>query len=225
MNAEKKEPLFRISKRGIMPWWASLGIRLLGLLLALVLCALIIFGITKLNPLKVYGTMYEGALGTKRRTWVTLRDAMMMLCIGLGLAPAFKMRFWNIGAEGQVLLGGIAAAACVSWAVLIPLLWQRRMFAYTAAMTAGVFTATPFLLGFLLNWRPLITRSPSRMIRMSSLASVLYLLIVPPLLTRHDIGLIWGPRHFMPILPLMAMPVAAPRWPRIRPLRPRRHVP
>ncbi len=113
MDAGKKEPLFRISKRGVMPWWASLGIRLIGLLLALVLCALIIFAITKLNPLKVYGTMYEGALGTNRRTWVTLRDAMMMLCIGLGLAPAFKMRFWNIGAEGQVLLGGIAAAACM----------------------------------------------------------------------------------------------------------------
>ena len=86
MNAEmKKEPLFRISKRGAVPWWGSLGIRLLGLLLALILCALIIFGITKLNPLKVYAAMWDGALGTNRRTWVTIRDTMMMLCIGLGL--------------------------------------------------------------------------------------------------------------------------------------------
>ena len=40
---EKKEPLFRISKRGAIPWWASLGIRLIGLLIALILCALISF--------------------------------------------------------------------------------------------------------------------------------------------------------------------------------------
>ena len=84
---EKKEPLFRISKRGAIPWWASLGIRLIGLLIALILCALIIFGITKLNPLKVYAAMWDGALGTNRRTWVTIRDTMMMLCIGLGLRP------------------------------------------------------------------------------------------------------------------------------------------
>ena len=32
---------------------------------------------------------------------------MMLLCVGVGLAPAFKMRFWNIGAEGQILVGGI----------------------------------------------------------------------------------------------------------------------
>ena len=83
MNAEKKEPLFRISKRGAIPWWASFGIRLIGLLIALVLCALIIFGITKLNPLKVYAAMWNGALGTNRRSWVTIRDTMMMLCIGI----------------------------------------------------------------------------------------------------------------------------------------------
>lgn len=127
MNENKKEPLFRISKRRAIPWWASLGIRLLGLLLALIICAFMIYGITKLNPLKVYGEMWNGALGTKRRSWVTIRDTMMMLCIGLGLAPAFKMRFWNIGAEGQVLVGGITAAACMfylpkslpNWIVLI----------------------------------------------------------------------------------------------------------
>ena len=51
MNAEmKKEPLFRISKRGAVPWWGSLGIRLLGLLLALILCALIIFGSRSMPP-------------------------------------------------------------------------------------------------------------------------------------------------------------------------------
>ena len=54
--------------------------------------------------------MFSGAFGSARRSWVTIRDAMMLLCIGVGLAPAFKMRFWNVGAEGQVLIGGILTA-------------------------------------------------------------------------------------------------------------------
>lgn len=110
---EHKEPLFRISKRGILPLYKAWGIRLLALLLALIVCSILIYSIVKLNPLKVYEAMFQGAFGTNKRTWVTIRDTMMLLCIGLGLAPAFKMKFWNIGAEGQVLVGGIASAACM----------------------------------------------------------------------------------------------------------------
>ena len=126
---------------------------------------------------------------------------LLLLPFGAAIAAGAAPRFRSWLRVKQ----GIAVAACVSWAILIPLLWRRTMFAYTAAMTAGVFTATPFLLGFLLNWRPLLTRTP-RMVKVPTLASILYLLIVPPLLTRHDLGLIWGARHFMPILPFLVIP-------------------
>lgn len=102
-----------MSKRDGVPLWKSLGIRLIGLTLALIVCAVIIYALTKLNPLKVYAAMFKGAFGTNKRIWVTIRDIMMLLCIAVGLAPAFKMRFWNIGAEGQVLVGGIVSAACM----------------------------------------------------------------------------------------------------------------
>ena len=114
MKREHKEPFVRISKRGVvMPTWKAWGIRGISLVAALVICAIIIFAIVKLNPLKVYGAMFEGAFGTNKRLWVTIRDAMMLLCIAVGLAPAFKMRFWNIGAEGQILMGAIASAGCM----------------------------------------------------------------------------------------------------------------
>ena len=114
MNKERREPWVRIAKRGVvLPRWKAWGIRGIALVGALVLCAIIIYSIVELNPLKVYGAMFEGAFGTNRRMWVTIRDTMMLLCIGIGLAPAFKMRFWNIGAEGQILMGGIASAACM----------------------------------------------------------------------------------------------------------------
>ncbi|MEA5038327.1 MAG: ABC transporter permease [Clostridiaceae bacterium] len=113
MNRETKEPLFHIIKRDALPAWRAWGIRLISVLLALIVCAGIIYSMVKLNPLKVYASMWNGAFGTARRTWVTARDTMMLLFIGIGLAPAFKMRFWNIGAEGQILVGGLATAACM----------------------------------------------------------------------------------------------------------------
>lgn len=124
----KKEPLIRIAKRDSMPFWQSLCIRLLSIVLALVVCAVIIYLLIKVNPLEVYKSMAEGAFGSfsknyrffNRRTWITIRDTMMLLCIAVGLAPAFKMRFWNIGAEGQILVGGIATAACMIYLKDLP---------------------------------------------------------------------------------------------------------
>jgi len=100
----------RISKRDSISAGKAWAIRGGALLLSLILCGLIIFAIVKLNPVKVYEAMFDGAFGTKRRAWVTIRDTMMLLCIGVGLAPAFKMKFWNVGAEGQILVGGIVTA-------------------------------------------------------------------------------------------------------------------
>ncbi len=108
-----KEPLIRITKKDDIPRWKAWLIRLAAVVLALAVCALLIYALVKLNPLRVYKSMFDGAFGTKRRSWITVRDAMMLLCVGVALAPAFKMKFWNIGAEGQILLGGIVSAACM----------------------------------------------------------------------------------------------------------------
>ncbi|NCC67145.1 MAG: ABC transporter permease [Clostridia bacterium] len=113
MNSEVREPFVRIIKRESIPTWRSWLIRLVSIVLALAVCGVIIVAMVKLNPLKVYSAMWDGAFGTGKRIWVTIRDAMLLLCIGVGLAPAFKMRFWNIGAEGQILVGGIATAAAM----------------------------------------------------------------------------------------------------------------
>ena len=65
------------------------------------------------DPFTFIGKLFEGIFGTERRIWVMLRNLSILLCIALALAPAFKMRFWNIGAEGQVLMGGLATAICM----------------------------------------------------------------------------------------------------------------
>lgn len=113
VKKKHREPLLRIAKRDSMPLLLSWGIRIAAVLLSLIVSAVVIYSITKLNPIKVYAAMFEGAFGSERKIWITIRDTMSLLCIGVALAPAFKMRFWNIGAEGQVLAGGIATAACM----------------------------------------------------------------------------------------------------------------
>ena len=105
-----REPLLRIAKRDGIGRPKAYLIRLIAVCLALVVSAAFIYLVTKLDPVEVYEAIFDGAFGSKRRSWNTIRDTMMLLCIGIGLAPAFKMKFWNIGAEGQVLVGGIVTA-------------------------------------------------------------------------------------------------------------------
>ncbi len=113
MHNKVREPLFHIVKRDTLPWYQAWGIRAIAIVLALLLCALITTLCTHLNPLKVFGTMFSGAFGSPRKIWILGQNLAILLCISLAVTPAFKMRFWNIGAEGQVLAGGLAAAACM----------------------------------------------------------------------------------------------------------------
>ncbi len=132
-------PFVRITKRESIPALKAWGIRLASIVLSLAVCAVVIFLMVRLNPLDVYQAMWKGAFGTSRRVWITVRDTMMLLCIAIGLAPAFKMRFWNIGAEGQVLAGGLATAACMLyWGGSLPTwLLLTLMFVLSAAAGAA----------------------------------------------------------------------------------------
>jgi simple sugar transport system permease protein len=137
MKKMNKVPFMRIAKRSSISSWRSWLIRLAGLALALIVSAVVIYFIVKLNPFKVYSAMFEGNFGSNRRTWVTVRDMMMLLCIGIGLAPAFKLRFWNIGAEGQVLVGGIATAAVMIYFGKSMPTWGLLLVALAASLVAG----------------------------------------------------------------------------------------
>ena len=109
----KKHNLFHISKRSVLPWYQSWAIRGIAILLALIACAIVTMLMTGENPISIYATIFYGAFGTARKTWMTLQNLAILLGISLAVTPAFKMRFWNIGAEGQVLIGGLATAACM----------------------------------------------------------------------------------------------------------------
>ena len=113
MNNKKRDPLFHISKRGALPWYTAWGIRGAAIVLALLACALVTTLLTGEDPIRVYATMISGAFGTPRKVWILLQSLAILLCVSLAITPAFRMRFWNIGGEGQVLIGGLATAACM----------------------------------------------------------------------------------------------------------------
>ena len=108
-----KQSLFHISKRDALPWYQAVLIRGGAIVLALIVCALVTTLLTGENPISIYGTIFYGAFGTARKSWVTFQNLAVLLGISLAVTPAFKMRFWNIGAEGQVLIGCLATAACM----------------------------------------------------------------------------------------------------------------
>ena len=108
-----KTSLFHIAKRDALPWYQATLIRGCAILLALVVCALVTMLMTGENTFSIYATIFKGAFGTARKTWVTFQNLAVLLGISLAVTPAFKMRFWNIGAEGQVLIGCLATAACM----------------------------------------------------------------------------------------------------------------
>ena len=123
----EKEPLIHISRRGSLVWWKALMIRGGAVVLALIFCAVVTMLVTGENPLNIYAAIFQASFSTPRRTWVLFQNLAMLLSVSLAVVPAFRMRFWNLGGEGQMLAGGLASAACMiclrdalpHWAILV----------------------------------------------------------------------------------------------------------
>lgn len=135
---KNKTAWFHIVKREALPWYIAWAIRGGAILLALIISGLITVLVTGLNPIEVYTTMAYGAFGTARKSWVTFQKLAVLLGISLAVTPAFKMRFWNIGAEGQVMIGGLASAAVmITLGNTITQNWLMLLIMFAASIAAG----------------------------------------------------------------------------------------
>ena len=114
----KHEPLLHISKRMDVSQAKAWGIRFAAIVLAMLVCALISTIYTKSFG-GFFTSMWKGSFdidfskGLTNRLWTTLSKTAILLCIALALVPAFKMKFWNIGAEGQTLIGCLICGVCM----------------------------------------------------------------------------------------------------------------
>jgi len=99
----------KVEKRLTPSRTASFLVPFISLLLALIFGGIILLA-AGANPLTTYKAMFLGAFGSKYSLSETMVKAIPLMLCGLGVSIAFRMLFWNIGAEGQLAVGGIAAA-------------------------------------------------------------------------------------------------------------------
>lgn len=98
----------RVSKAGAISTKKQVGMTCGAIALAMILTSLFI-GVMGHNPFEVYYSMLEGCFGSSHRIQQTIITAIPLIITAVGIAVAFRMKFWNIGAEGQILMGGFAA--------------------------------------------------------------------------------------------------------------------
>ena len=110
-SRQSRQPLITISKRQNVPLLRAFLVRAVAILAALVVSGILTILLTGDNPLSIYATMFTGAFGSSLAIWKTFQDVAILLGISLAVTPAFRMKFWNTGAEGQVLIGCLACAA------------------------------------------------------------------------------------------------------------------
>ena len=109
----KKEPLIRLVKRDALPVWKVVLIYAIAIVVGLVLASIICSLFSTKNPIDFFASLFEGAIGTERRIWLLLQETALLLGVAVALVPAFKMKFWNLGGNGQILVGCLAAIACM----------------------------------------------------------------------------------------------------------------
>lgn len=103
-----KEPLLRVVKRKEMGSKQVIFLRLFAVLLSLVAGGVFILCIGH-NPFTIYGTILSGAFRSAMAVQATVKMMIPLLIASLGVTLAFKMKFWNIGAEGQIIFGATCA--------------------------------------------------------------------------------------------------------------------
>ena len=146
-RGEAREPLIHLSKRTSIPPLKAWGIRLLAIALGLIVCGLVAFLlIEKLgqNPGRIgdfYNAFIKGSFSTSRKFWKFLKNIAILLCISLALTPAFRMRFWNIGGEGQTLAGVLGAIAVDFYLGGTIPEWLLLILMFVAALAAGTLWA------------------------------------------------------------------------------------
>ena len=140
---EANTPLIRLAKRDGMSRGQMWAIRAAAFVVAVLIGALI-FLLVGNNPISAYGTILTGSLGKKTAIRQTARIAIPLLGTALAIAPCFKMKFWNIGAEGQITAGAVGAAYfALFWADKLPSPVLLVVMAIAGALFGGVWALIP----------------------------------------------------------------------------------
>lgn len=132
----------KLSKRDDLSRGKSILVKTLAILLSVVFAGLFIW-ILGYNPIEVLASIVKGALGTKMRFTETILRTIPLVITSLGILVAFKMKFWNIGGEGQILMGAFAATFMAQRFTDMPRPVLLLMMAAAAMVVAGLWAFIP----------------------------------------------------------------------------------
>ena len=139
----EKTPFVRLAKREDMKRSHVWLIRLAAFCLAL-LIGMLIFAIAGANPIKAYGAMISSSLGKKSGIRQVVKNAVPLLGVGLALAPCFRMRYWNIGGEGQITMGAMAASYfALFWYAKLPSTVLLLVMAVASMIAGALWSVIP----------------------------------------------------------------------------------
>jgi len=134
--------MFRVVKRTDLTKKQSVSFRLFAILGALVTSGIFLM-ILGFNPFNVYMSMVDGSFGSIYRFKEAIIKTIPLLVTSLGISVAFRMKFWNIGAEGQIIMGAFGASYfAVFFPNLPPIVLLPLMF-IASLITGGIWALIP----------------------------------------------------------------------------------
>lgn len=111
-NKKEKQRFARIIKRPYISDAHSLIIRVIAFVFSFIVVSILLLCM-HFNPFNVFAVMLKGAFGKEFLIRETVKGTIPLVITATGLSLAFRMKFWNIGGEGQILIGGHSGYSCV----------------------------------------------------------------------------------------------------------------
>ena len=135
--------MIRISKRAALPRIQGWFIQTVAIFLALVFAGIVIFAMG-FNPIRVYTEIINGSIGTQMRINQTIIRSIPLIIASMGILVAFKMKFWNIGGEGQIMMGAMGATfVALNFPTDMPNLLTLLLMALAAMLCGGIWAFIP----------------------------------------------------------------------------------
>ena len=149
------EPLFHLTKRATISPVKAWVIRIVAIVLGLAVCGLVAYMLSerlqqgKKTLADFYYCFITGSFGSERKMWKFFKNLAVLQCISLAVTPAFRMRFWNIGAEGQTLMGILGAISMAfyfggqvpEWVLLVMMFAAALLASAVWAVIPAIFKA------------------------------------------------------------------------------------
>ena len=137
-----KEPLVHLTRRLNVPARYAWLIRIGAFVLSILVCCLVSCMLSsKVSVGFFFKHLFEGAFGSSMLIRTLLRDLAIYLLLALAVTPCFEMRYWNIGGEGQAMMGAFGCSLIVAYTSGKMPVWGTILLSFVAALAMSVIWA------------------------------------------------------------------------------------